>query len=289
MLNAVGAELSKSAKKKKNESHKCSFLVITNIRWYLTQMNFRHQEILERARQNGKVTVDGLAAHFDVTLQTIRRDLAELAQQGRLSRVHGGAVLPSGINNIDYEDRRRLNDAAKARIGLLCASQIKNGSSLFIGIGTTCESVARALVHHEGLLVMTNNLNAVPILSANTSCTVMVTGGKLRGADHGLVGASAMMSARGFKFDHGVIGCSALDETGDMFDFDLDEVIVSQTVIENSRKTTLVADASKFERAAPARIATLSDVSTFVTDQKPATLNVGDDAVSPRIRVAAKP
>lgn len=247
-------------------------------------MNFRHAEILDRARRNGKVTVDGLAQAFDVTLQTIRRDLSELANQGRLERVHGGAVLPSGITNIGYEDRRRLNDDAKARIGQLCAAQIQNDTSVFLGIGTTCEAVARALVHHEGLLVMTNNLNAVPILSSNPGCKVIVTGGTLRAADAGLVGPQTAASARAFKFDLAVIGCSALDEAGDVFDYDLGEVIVSQTVIEHSRATALVADASKFTRMAPARIAPLSDLSMFVTDTPPTSLR--PNAANPAILVA---
>ncbi|MCF2871528.1 DeoR/GlpR family DNA-binding transcription regulator [Octadecabacter sp. G9-8] len=248
-------------------------------------MNFRHTEILDRARLHGKVTVQGLASAFGVTLQTIRRDLSDLADQGRLSRVHGGAVLPSGITNIGYEDRRRLNDAAKTRIGVMCAHEIKNGSSVFLGIGTTCEAVARALVHHEGLLVMTNNLNAVPILSANPNCKVLVTGGTVRAADSGLVGAQAASTARNLKFDLAVIGCSALDQSGDLFDYDLDEVIVSQTVIDNSRATALVADASKFERAAPARIAALSDLSFFMTDTAPTPLQPPANAAIPTIRV----
>ena len=247
-------------------------------------MNFRHAEILDRARRSGKVTVHGLAKHFDVTLQTIRRDLTELADAGRLERVHGGAVLPSGVANIGYEDRRRLNDGAKARIGRLCAGQIKNGTSVFLGIGTTCEAVARALVHHEGLMVMTNNLNAVPILSTNPNCKVLVTGGTVRAADAGLVGVQTALSAQSLKFDLAVIGCSALDEAGDIFDYDLDEVAVSQTVIQNARETALVADAAKFDRAAPARIAPLSDLSMFVTDQTPTQLR--DGLTLPRILVA---
>jgi DeoR family transcriptional regulator, glycerol-3-phosphate regulon repressor len=78
---------------------------------------FRHPEILEIARRDGKVTVESLAEHFGVTLQTIRRDLAELADSGRLERVHGGAVLPSGTSNIGYHDRRALNAAAKSDMG----------------------------------------------------------------------------------------------------------------------------------------------------------------------------
>lgn len=247
-------------------------------------MNFRHTEILNHARQDGKVTVSGLAAAFDVTLQTIRRDLSELATAGQLERVHGGAILPSGLINIGYEDRRRLNSDSKARIGQLCAAQIKNGSAVFIGIGTTCEAVARALVHHEGLLVMTNNLNAVPLLSTNSTCRVLVTGGILRRADAGLIGAQTAVSVRQFKFDMAVIGCSALDASGDLFDYDLDEVIVSQTVIENSHATALVADSAKFSRAAPARVGPLSDLALFCTDAAP-TIHPDPGATSPRILI----
>jgi len=232
-------------------------------------MNFRHNKILERARHDGKITVNGLAKSFDVTVQTIRRDLTELVEQGRLSRVHGGAVLPSGLTNIGYEDRRRLNSIAKARIGRTCADQINNGTSVFLGIGTTCEAVAYALVHHEGLQVITNNLNAIPILSANPSCRVIVTGGQLRVADAGLVGAQTAASVRQFKFDSAIIGCSAMDSEGGLFDYDLDEVVVSQDVIANSHATILVADAAKFRRKAPARIASLRDVTMLITDQVP--------------------
>ena len=84
----------------------------------------RHPEILEIARQQGKVTVDDLAGRFGVTVQTIRRDLSELADSGRLKRVHGGAVPVSGVANIGYEERRNLNHDGKALIGRTCAAAI---------------------------------------------------------------------------------------------------------------------------------------------------------------------
>ncbi len=246
----------------------------------------RHARILETARRDGQVTVEKLAKTFDVTLQTIRRDLAELAEQGRLERIHGGAILPSGLRNMAYDHRSQLNDSAKSRIGLACAEEVKNGSSLFLGIGTTCEAVARALIHHEGLLVMTNNLNAVPILSASGKNTILVTGGRLRQADGGLVGPHTAASARQFKFDLAIIGCSALDENGDLFDYDLDEVIVSQTVIKHSRTTALVADNAKFDRHAPARIASLSDLGLFCTDKAPHQLLPDVVGTGPNLMIA---
>jgi DeoR family glycerol-3-phosphate regulon repressor len=228
---------------------------------------FRHPEILEIARREGKVTVEGLARHFDVTLQTIRRDLTDLAETGRLERVHGGAVLPSGTRNIGYEERRALKSGAKGAMARACASRIPNGISLFLNIGTSTEAVARELLHHHGLMVVTNNMNVANILAANSDCDIIVTGGQLRRADGGLVGNLASETIRQFKFDLAVIGCSAMDRDGDLLDFDIQEVSVSQAILRQSRKTFLVADQSKLTRSAPARIASLADIDTFFTDQ----------------------
>lgn len=228
---------------------------------------FRHPEILEIARREGKVTVDGLAEHFGVTLQTIRRDLSDLADAGRLERVHGGAVLPSGTTNIGYEERRSLNPDAKSAIARTCAARIPDDISLFLNIGTSTEAVARELLHHNKLMVVTNNMNVANILVANPNCDIIVTGGHLRRADGGLVGNLAVDTISQFKFDLAVVGCSALDADGDMMDFDFQEVNVSRTILRQSRKTFLVADHTKFSRTAPARIASLADVDAFFTDR----------------------
>jgi DeoR family glycerol-3-phosphate regulon repressor len=227
----------------------------------------RYPEILEIARAEGKVTVDGLAARLSVTPQTIRRDLADLANSGQLERVHGGAVLPSGTTNIAYQDRRHLNRAAKQAIGRACARMIPSGASIFLNIGTTTEAVAEALAGHTELMVVTNNINVATILAGHPSCDVHMTGGALRKSDWGLVGDQAAASVRRFRFDVAVIGCSALDLSGDLLDFDLQEVGVSQAMLENARTRILVADAAKLRRTAPARIANLVDLDAVVTDQ----------------------
>ena len=228
---------------------------------------FRHPEILEIARREGKVTVEDLAEHFGVTLQTIRRDLSDLADAGRLERVHGGAVLPSSTTNIVYEERRSLNPAAKLAIARACAARIPNDISLFLNIGTSTEAVAQELLHHTKLMVVTNNMNVANILAANPDCEIIVTGGHLRRTDGGLVGNLATDTISQFKFDLAVVGCSALDADGDMMDFDIQEVSVSRTILRQSRKTFLVADHTKFARTAPARIASLADVDSFFTDK----------------------
>lgn len=229
--------------------------------------SFRQSDILDIARRDGKVTVDGLAEHFNVTLQTIRRDLTELAEASKLERVHGGAILPSGTTNIEYEERRILNDGAKADIARTCVAHIPDGSSLFLNIGTSTEAVARALLQHSGLFVVTNNMNVADILITNADCEIVLTGGGLRRTDGGLVGALTIASIRQFKFDIAVIGCSAMDMDGDLLDFDIQEVSVSQTIIAQSRKAFLVADHSKFKRNAPGRIASLSEMDAMFTDK----------------------
>ncbi|WGH79653.1 DeoR/GlpR family DNA-binding transcription regulator [Jannaschia ovalis] len=226
----------------------------------------RHPEILEIARRDGKVTVEWLAEHFGVTLQTIRRDLSDLAEAGRLERVHGGAVLPSGTVNIAYEERRRLAAASKQAIARACAAQIPEDCSIFLNIGTSTEAVAAELIHHRNLLVVTNNMNVANILSNKADCDVIVTGGRMRHSDGGLVGDLTSAAIREFKFDIGVIGCSALDADGDILDFDVQEVGVSRTILNRSRRSLLVADHTKFNRSAPARIGSLADLDMFLTD-----------------------
>ena len=230
-------------------------------------ISFRQNEILEIARREGRVTVEGLADHFAVTQQTIRRDLGELADTGRLERVHGGAMLPSGTTNIGYEDRRGLFEREKARIAAVCAEEIPEDVSVFLNIGTSTEAVARRLVHHRNLLVVTNNINVANILAVNPDCQVIVTGGTLRRSDGGLIGDLATQTILQFKFDLAVVGCSAIDLDGDMLDFDIQEVNVSRSIIAQARKTFLVADHSKFQRTAPGRIASLAEIDAFFTDR----------------------
>ncbi|WP_284165927.1 DeoR/GlpR family DNA-binding transcription regulator [Frigidibacter sp. SD6-1] len=231
-------------------------------------LSLRQSEILALARTEGRVLVDDLAERFGVTLQTIRRDLTELADAGRLDRVHGGAVLKAGVANIGYAERRLLNAEAKARIGQACAAAIPDNSSLFLNIGTTTEAVARALLDHRNLTVVTNNLNVANILAESESCDVIVAGGVLRRSDGGLVGDLTKEAIETFKVDFAVIGTSALDRDGDLLDFDSQEVRVSRAIIRQARRSYLVADHSKLTRTAPVRIASLSEIGRLFTDRK---------------------
>ena len=230
-------------------------------------LSFRQTEILEIARLEGRVVVEPLAERFAVTMQTIRRDLTELSDAGLLDRVHGGAVARTGVTNIGYDERRRMNEAAKTAIGQLCAQAIPDNSSMILNLGTTTEAVARELLQHRNITVVTNNLNVANILVANPSCEIMVAGGSLRRSDGGLVGDLTIEFIKQFKVDYAIIGTSALDPDGDLLDFDLAEVRVSKAIIQQSRQTYLVTDATKLTRSAPVRLASLAELDAIFTNR----------------------
>ena len=240
----------------------------------------RHHEIIQMAKDNGRVLVDDLAQHFSVTPQTIRKDLNDLCDQRLLTRIHGGALFPSGIENMEYEARRKIAADEKEAIGLAAARLIPDHASLFINIGTTTEAVSKALLDHDGLMVITNNINVANRMRVYPSIEVVIAGGVVRGSDGGIVGEAAVDFIKQFKVDYAVIGASAIDHDGALLDFDFREVKVAQAIIANARHVILVADATKFERTAPVRIAHLSQVDTFITDRcdLPAIRNICRDS-----------
>ena len=229
----------------------------------------RHAAIIQLAKGQGRVLVDDLATHFEVTAQTIRKDLNQICASGALRRMHGGASFPSGIENVEYEARRGIAADEKTAIGRAAAALIPNRASLFINIGTTTEAVSQALLDHRDLMVITNNINVANRLRILPNVEVVIAGGVVRGSDGGIVGEAAVDFIRQFKVDFAVIGVSAIDPDGALLDFDLREVKVAQAIMANSRHVILVSDSTKFERTAPVRIAHLSQVSTFITDRCP--------------------
>ncbi|HQT61668.1 MAG TPA: DeoR family transcriptional regulator [Acidiphilium sp.] len=229
----------------------------------------RRAEIVALVEQNGFQTIEALARHFDVTVQTIRRDLNALAADGKLSRYRGGAGLPSSIENMEYNRRRVVHLEAKLRIADMVAADIPEHASLFINIGSTTEQVARALLGHHDLSVITNNLNVARIMSESTDFRVIVAGGMVRNRDGGITGQATRDMFDRFRVDIGIIGVSGIDADGALYDFDMDEVICSQAIIRNARRVVLVTDHSKFGRPAMVRIGTLAQVSALYTDLPP--------------------
>ena len=190
-------------------------------------------------------------------------------------RVHGGAMVSSGIVNLAYEARKMIAGPHKKLIGEAAARLVPNHSAVFINIGTTTEEVARALAGHTGLLVITNNLHVAAELYRQSGIEVFLTGGTVRQADGGIVGSHAVNLIGQFRVDMAIIGTSAIDADGTLLDFDIREVQAARAIIEHARKVVLVSDSSKFVRSAPVRVAHLSEIDTFVTDRLPSAA-VGD-------------
>ena len=232
--------------------------------------NPRQASLLEAVRRQGSASVDELAQRFQVTLQTVRRDVTLLAAAGLLARFHGGVRVPgSTTQNIAYRQRQQLHDNAKRRIARAVARAVPNGCSLLINIGTTTEAIARELLHHEGLRVITNNLNVAAILSDNARCEVIVAGGVVRSRDRGIVGEVTVDFIRQFKVDIGLIGISGIEADGTLRDFDFREVNVARAIVEHSREVWLAADSSKFNRPAMVELARLDQIDTLFTDRAP--------------------
>ena len=232
--------------------------------------NPRQLKLLAVVQAHGSVTVEFLGDTLGVTLQTVRRDIQRMADEGLLTRFHGGVRMPSSTTeNIAHPQRENLNVEGKRRIANAVAAAVPNDCSLILNIGTTTEAVARALLHHTGLRVITNNLNVAIILSANPECEVMVVGGVVRGRDQGIVGEAAVDFIGQFKVDIAIIGISGIEDDGSLRDFDYREVKVSQAIIAHAREVWLIADVSKFHRPAMAAVGHLSQIDRLFTDAPP--------------------
>ena len=232
--------------------------------------NPRQSLLLDEVRARGSVSVEALSDQFGVTLQTVRRDVKLLSDAGLLARFHGGVRLPSStVENIAYRQRQQLNESGKLHIARRVAKAVPNGCSLIINIGTTTEAIARELLHHKGLRVITNNLNVAAILSDNPECEVIVAGGVVRSRDRGIVGEVTVDFIKQFKVDIGLIGISGIESDGTLRDFDYREVNVARAIIDHSREVWLAADHSKFNRPAMVELARLSQIDKLFTDAHP--------------------
>ncbi|MCJ7684005.1 MAG: DeoR family transcriptional regulator [Desulfobacteraceae bacterium] len=225
--------------------------------------------MVEIVKSRGFASIESLAGNFGVTPQTIRRDINELTASGLIRRYHGGAGLCSSVENVAYTTRKVLCLPEKRRIARILAAHIPDNASLFIDIGTTTEEVAKALLNHKGLRVITNNLNVATVLSKNESFEVIVAGGVVRSRDRGITGKATIDFIQQFKVDFGVISVSGIDSDGCLLDFDYREVRVGQTIISNSRKVFLVADHTKFGREAMVRLCNIREVDALFTDRRP--------------------
>ncbi len=227
----------------------------------------RHLEIIELLTQCGFASTEELVAHFDVSPQTIRRDLNELAEQNKIQRHHGGASLPSVGLAETYHGGRESHWEEKQRIARVVASRIPDGSSLFIGIGAAPEAVARALLDHRDLRIVTNNLNVAYLLTARDDFMVSIAGGAIRNCDGAILGEESHGLVRQFRMDFAILGVSGVDDLGGLLTADLQERHISRSMLEHANRCFVIVEHWQFIHSGMVHLAKLAEVDTVFTDQ----------------------
>lgn len=226
----------------------------------------RQRDILAWIEDQGFATIESLASRFDVSMQTIRREIIRLDASGHLQRFHGGAGLPEGRIRLGYAGKSALAKDAKEQIGQTIAGLIPDGSAVFLDVGTTTEAAARALLARRSLQIVTNSLNCARVFQGVATIQTFVLGGSLRGADGSLIGDTTLSGLDRFKADVAVIGCSAVEDDGAVMDYDIDKIAVKRAVLATARRRILAVDSLKFRRHAVARIGSLTDFTDIVSD-----------------------
>ena len=227
----------------------------------------RAEAIVELVRNSGFQRIENLSLHFNVTPQTIRRDVNSLCDLGILRRRHGGVDVPNLGENLAYTMRQVLNIDAKRAIARRVAKEVPENASLFFGIGTTPEQCALALVEHTHLRVMTNNINVAVALSSNPQCEITLAGGRIRNLDQDMVASESHNFFSRFSVDIGIYGVAGVAEDGTLLDFSSDEIQMRNQLTSHCRQRFLVLDHSKFGRSATVRGGHITDASVVFTDK----------------------
>jgi DeoR family transcriptional regulator, glycerol-3-phosphate regulon repressor len=233
----------------------------------------RQKEILQTVGETGYATLETLSQRFDVSVQSIRRDIIQLDKLRLLQRFHGGAGPMDSTVRLGYAEKTMRAAAAKEMIGVAAAELVPEGAVVFLDVGTTAEAVAGALKERGiRLHVFTNSLACAMLLSADPKIQIHVFGGSLRGADGSLVGATTLAGIEAIHFDYAFIGFSGFAPDGSALDYDLEKIAVKQAVMRRSEHAILVGDQSKFNSKAVATIGTPSEFSHLVSDANPPKL-----------------
>lgn len=228
----------------------------------------RRQHILEQLRQRERVSVDELARSLNTSQETIRRDLAELAEQGKVSKFHGGACLPpSGEHENAFQTRMNEFAAEKKAVARYAAGLYAPGDSILIDTGTTTLFFAKELARLSRITVITNSLQIATSIGASGNRVFMI-GGEYRPESAQNTGALAMEQIARFNAEHAVVTIGALNADG-AFDFSIEEAEITRAMIARTRYLTVIADSSKLGRRALFEVFSLARIDRLIIDRKP--------------------
>jgi DeoR/GlpR family transcriptional regulator of sugar metabolism len=231
----------------------------------------RRRKIVEIVQQAGSKTVPELCELFDVSEMTIRRDLRDLDREGSLRRVHGGAVSNLGRSyEPPYTIRTTRNAARKEAIGRKAAELIIDGDSIALDVGTTTLEIARALSGRHNLTILTASLpianEIVSRLSLTSDVRLILTGGIVRPGELSMIGNIASHTFSGFHVDKAFIGVGGISFKDGLTEYNLEDALVKQPLIQNANQRIVVADSTKIGQTTFTTVAPLSIIDTLVTD-----------------------
>ncbi|WP_261823791.1 DeoR/GlpR family DNA-binding transcription regulator [Vibrio neonatus] len=229
-------------------------------------MELRQQKILELLNEQGSLLTDDLANKFEVTTQTIRRDINALCESGLARKLHGGITLSPALDNLAMSKRVATNAPVKHQIIKAAIQELQSGHTVFLSYGSTVAQFASCLPRDISLTVITNNLDAVSHLTGFPNIDVWVAGGQLRHQHRDVSGVHTQTFFKGFRVDIAVLGVGGISAQGELLEFQCDEGELTKIMLKNSRKSILLADSSKYLRNASVYAASLEDIDTFYTD-----------------------
>lgn len=230
----------------------------------------RQEYIFEILKERKAVSVAQLSKELYINEATIRRDLNALAKSGVVTRTYGGAVLNEGQDSeIPFFIRETSYSEAKKQIGETAADFIKDGDTVFLDSSSTTAFMIPHLYSRTGLKIVTNGAKAILMLSKLSDCELYCIGGKLRENSLSFVGESALQQLKNYHFDAAFFSCRGLDiETG-LTDSNVSEAEIRKILIENSKRSFLLADQSKFDTVSFYSICPLQKLYAIITNTYP--------------------
>ena len=233
----------------------------------LTQQ--RKSLLLERLATDGRIVAKDLAKEFGLSDDTIRRDLRELASEGRLQRVHGGA-LPTAPAEANFDDRQQIASESKQRVGSAAAGLVKRGSVVIIDGGTTALQLVRHLPLDLSCTVVTHSPSIAVALSEHTSIKVVMIGGVLFRHSMVNVGAETIESVSHIRADCYFMGVTGVSITEGLSTGDLEEAHVKRAFSHRAAETVVLASEEKIDVASPYVVMPISNATGIVLDGKTA-------------------
>ncbi|MER6165898.1 DeoR/GlpR family DNA-binding transcription regulator [Streptomyces violaceorubidus] len=237
----------------------------------------RQQEILRLARDGGRVDVVSLAEEFQVTAETIRRDLKALDRAGLLRRVHGGAI-PAGRLDFEPDLAERESTAAdeKDRIARAALAELPTEGTLILDAGSTVARMAAAIPPEASLTVVTHSLPIAARLADHPGIQLHIVGGRVRHRTRAAVDAWALRAYGEIRADVAVVAANGFSVEHGLTTPDLAEAAVKRAALTAARRVVLLADSSKYAQEHFARFGALSDVDLLISDQGLTPEDAGD-------------